>query len=156
MMKSTILGLTILAISFSGCTTSQEGLHPNGKVIYLGDIQKKDSLTSLYTQEQSQLTRELIKTPPVPIKTPNTILTLLFYPYDNEGVLVGHFYAFMEINDGKWVIGSYLDKQKASEKIITPLSLDLKKTNPKVKKEDEEKSEPTSAQQGIIKIPTTK
>lgn len=155
-MRATVLGLAILAISFSGCTTSQGGLQPEGKVTYLRDAPKKENSASLYAQEQSQLTRDLIKTPPVPIRTPNTILTLLFYPYDNAGVLVGHFYAFMEINDGKWVIGSYLDKQKESEKIITPLSLDLKMTDAKPKKEDEEKSEPTSVQQGIVKIPTIK
>lgn len=154
-MKKTILGIAILGICFVGCTTTQEALKPD-QVIYLKDAQKDTGSESLYGQEQAQLTRNLIKTPPIPIKTPNTILTLLFYPHDDDGTLIGHFYAFMEINDGKWVVGNYLNKQKDGEKIITPLSLAIKTTETTALKEKEEiKNEQNPAQQGM-KIPTVR
>lgn len=154
-MKSTILSIAILGICFGGCATTQEGLQPDNQIVYLKDAQKKVESNSLYGQEQAQLTRDLIKTPPIPIKTPNTILTLLFYPHDDDGTLIGHFYAFMEINDGKWVVGNYLNKQKDSEKLITPLSLSLKPTETAAQKEDI-KDEATSGQQGMIKMPAVK
>lgn len=152
-MRKAIFGITFLAIFFVGCATTQEGLKPDSKVIYLKDEKKTAAEASIYTQEQLQLTRDLIKTPPTPIKTPNTILTLLFYPHDDDGTLIGHFYAFMEINDGKWVVGNYLNKQKDGERIITPLSLAIKQDQLAGQKEKEEtKDEPISAQQGM-KVP---
>lgn len=75
--------------------------------------------------ERDKKTLEMLKESPTPIRTPDTILRVLFLPYTDEaGVLRTSNYVFLKIEDGKWIIGDYLMPSSTSfrkKTTLTPL-----------------------------------
>ncbi len=73
--------------------------------------------------ERQQRMISVLKKPPVPLKTPDKILRVLFLPYvDQNNILNNYKYSFMKVEEGKWVIGDYLlEPARADRAIINPI-----------------------------------
>ena len=65
----------------------------------------------------------ILKKPPIPMKTPDKILRVLFLPYvDQNNILNNYKYSFMKVEEGKWVIGDYLlEPARIDRTIINPI-----------------------------------
>lgn len=105
-------------------------------------------IRSQYELEKDKKTLELLKESPTPIRTPDTILRVLFMPYiDESGILRTHYYAFLKIEDGKWIIGDYLMPSPVSfrkKSVLTPLDFATSAESEK----KEEKKEPAKDNKG--------
>ncbi len=73
--------------------------------------------------EKEALLLKTLKNPPVPLKAQNKVVRILFLPYvDRNGVLHDHQYAFIEVEEGKWILGDYLlTPQTSHSKLLKPL-----------------------------------
>jgi hypothetical protein len=74
--------------------------------------------------EREQLMMKLLKQPPVPLKTQDKVVRILFLPYvDTNGVLHNHKYSFLSVEEGKWVLGDYLMKPTVLDRrVLKPLA----------------------------------
>jgi hypothetical protein len=62
--------------------------------------------------------------PKIPVKTPDKILRVLLMPYVDEDMnLQTENFHFVKVDDGRWVVGEYLNGQDRSNnaKTLTPL-----------------------------------
>lgn len=62
--------------------------------------------------------------PKIPVKTPDKILRVLMMPYVDEDMnLQTENFHFVKVDDGRWVVGEYLNGQDRSNnaKTLTPL-----------------------------------
>jgi hypothetical protein len=135
-MKKTLIKLAIIgatSLLFTGCFSSSnsnvdtpngtpEGLIkvPAGYKASTYSIKKEDSI---YESERKQLLAETIRKPVMPVKTQDKILRVLIMPYVNENnVLQTENYQFTKVDEGRWIVGEYLAKDKGrAEKLLTPL-----------------------------------
>lgn len=136
-MKKTLIKLTIIgttSLLFTGCfsSTSSNVETPNGIIkVPAGykaptySIKKEDSI---YESERKQLLAETIRKPVMPVKTQDKILRVLIMPYVNENnVLQTENYQFTKVDEGRWIVGEYLAKDKGrAEKLLTPLAKEEK------------------------------
>ena len=100
--------------------------------------------------ERQQRMMSVLKKPPIPLKTPDKILRVLFLPYvDQNNILNNYKYSFMKVEDGKWVIGDYLmEPARADKAIINPIENAQKSGVPgtpkdKAQKKPEQKAKET-------------
>lgn len=78
---------------------------------------------SNYEKERDKLLAKIVKTPPIPMRVPDTVLRVLLLPYvDDTGTLTAQNYKFVTVNDGKWILGEYLIKEGSTVNMLTPLS----------------------------------
>ena len=61
--------------------------------------------------------------PATPIHTSPKIMRVLILPWvDKSGVFHGAHYVFMQVDSGKWVLGTYeVGELKNQSKLLTPL-----------------------------------
>lgn len=92
---------------------------------------------SRYEEEKLKKTLSTLKESPMPLRLPDTILRVMFLPYvDSKDVLRSSYYAFLKVDDGKWLLGEYLHsptKNPARAKVFTPLQSTLPVTTSKDK-----------------------
>lgn len=132
-MKKTLIKLAIIGATsflFTGCFSSAtpnvatpEGLIkvPAGYKASIHSVKKVDST---YESERKQLLAKTIKKPVMPVKTQDKILRVLIMPYVNENnVLQTENYQFTKVEDGRWIVGEYLNKNNGKiGKLLTPLA----------------------------------
>ena len=54
---------------------------------------------------------QVLSLSPTPMKAPDTIIRVLIWPYvDSEGRLYTAHYAFLRVDEGRWILGNYLVK----------------------------------------------
>lgn len=95
-----------------------------------------------YEKERDHLLTKIVKTPPVPMRAPDTILRVLVLPYvDDFGALTAHSYKFVKVDDGKWILGEHLAKEGDGIRMLTPLKSDL------ITEENRQSSEVNNQQQ---------
>ena len=118
--KSVFLLAFILAMMmFQGCAEKS-------KIIYIDpktnqDINRTDSLYEVNRKEELA---KLIQEPIVPMKTPDKVLRVLMLPYvDKNNLLQTSNFIFVKVDDGKWIIGDYLNQEvEISSKTLTPIN----------------------------------
>lgn len=107
----------------------------NGYLIENGEkVKTADGNVSIYggngkssfERERDIMMTKLVKTPPTPVRVPDTILRVLIMPYtDDSGVLTAQSYKFTKVDDGKWIMGEYIDKEGQGIQMLTPLQENL-------------------------------
>lgn len=117
-----ILTIGFLAFLITGCSSKNKtenalkSIEPTKKVI------KSDSL---YEKERKNFLQETMYMPQIPIKTPDKILRVLVMPYvDDDKNLQMENYHFVKVDDGRWVLGEYLNgqnREKSNNRYLTPL-----------------------------------
>lgn len=90
---------------------------------------KEDEMTR-YDKEKLNKTLSTLKESPMPLRLPDTILRVMFLPYvDSKNVLRNSYYAFLKVEDGKWVLGEYLtssdSRKPAKARVFSPLDAPL-------------------------------
>ena len=85
---------------------------------------KEWSAQNIYTKERAKKLAELLSMPATPIHTPPKIMRVLILPWvDKNGVFHGSHYVFMQVDSGKWVLGTYkVGELEEQSKLLTPLS----------------------------------
>jgi hypothetical protein len=78
---------------------------------------------SALEQERQRVMLNILKQPPIPLKTPDKVLRILLLPYvDENDVLHNYTYTFLKVEEGKWVLGDYLmEPAKAGRRILRPM-----------------------------------
>jgi hypothetical protein len=73
--------------------------------------------------EKETLLLKTLKNPPVPLKGQNKIVRVMFLPYvDQNGILHTQQYAFIQVDEGKWIMGDYLlAATKKGRRLLKPL-----------------------------------
>ena len=101
----------------------------NGSGILAGSVYNRE----LYYQFKNNLMMSLIGKRPTPIYEPPVILRVLMLPYvDGEGVLHSYQYVYFIAQNGRWLLGSYLNHRYSnSGKIFKPLNSAINKKVPK-------------------------
>ena len=129
-MRLTILAvccvLTLLLVleSAFGEDNRWESVARSKPVLESGDKQREPQQEMQPVEiERQQRMISVLKKPPVPLKTPDKILRVLFLPYvDQNNILNNYKYSFMKVEEGKWVIGDYLmEPARADRAIINPI-----------------------------------
>ena len=119
-MKKTITLISlVMAISFSGCSSKQPS-----KLIQVspeGQIEKKESM---YEHKRKAELSKIIEAPTIPVKTPDKILRVMMMPYvDKSDILQTSSYLFVKVDEGRWILGEYLNDGKVEEsQNLTPLA----------------------------------
>lgn len=129
-MRSTILAvccvlnLLLVLESAFGEDNRWESVARSKPVLESGGKQREpqQEMPSLEIERQQRMI-SVLKKPPVPLKTPDKILRVLFLPYvDQNNILNNYKYSFMKVEEGKWVIGDYLmESARADRAIINPI-----------------------------------
>lgn len=98
-----------------------------GSDVLAGSVYNRE----LYYQFKNNLMMSLIGKRPTPIYEPPVILRVLMLPYvDNAGVLHSYQYIYFIAQNGRWLLGSYLNHNYSnSGKIFKPLSSAINKNN---------------------------
>jgi len=107
-------------------------------------IEEKDNMTK-YEEEKLNKALSTLKESPMPLRLPDTILRVMFLPYvDTKNVLRNSYYAFLKVEDGKWVLGEYLSspntRKSAKARVFTPLQAPLQAPLTEADKEDKKDS----------------
>lgn len=99
----------------------------SGSNVLAGSVYNRE----LYYQFKNNLMMSLIGKRPTPIYEPPVILRVLMLPYvDNAGVLHSYQYIYFIAQNGRWLLGSYLNHNYSnSGKIFKPLSSAINKNN---------------------------
>lgn len=109
------------------------------------NVGKEDAL-SKYEEEKLRRNISALKESPMPLRLPDIVLRVMFLPYvDSKNVLRNSYYAFMKVEDGKWVLGEYLTapitQKQVKGRVFTPLSVSLPVQPDEDKDKDKEKTE---------------
>ena len=119
MIKRIILAFILAMMMFQGCAEKS-------KIIYIDpktnqDINRTDSLYEVNRKEELA---KLIQEPIVPMKTPDKVLRVLMLPYvDKNNLLQTSNFIFVKVDDGKWIIGDYLNQDvEISSRTLTPIN----------------------------------
>lgn len=117
-------------LMFTGCAAKSKCAAGNPGIECInGDRTNSQvkNITGSYEAERSALMTKLVKTPPTPMRAPDTILRVLVLPYVNDkGVLTTQSYKFVKVDDGKWILGEYLTNEGGQIGELTPLSGNIK------------------------------
>lgn len=89
-----------------------------------------DEIITRYEEEKLKKTLSTLKESPMPLRLPDTILRVMFLPYvDSKNVLRNSYYAFLKVEDGKWVLGEYLTspntRKSTKARVFSPLDANL-------------------------------
>ena len=108
-MKKEILLIGLLFSIFTGCATKQEQT-PSLKKVPIQD--KVIEMDSLYEKERKDFLSKTMYSPKIPVKTPDKILRVLLMPYVDEDMnLQTENFHFVKVDDGRWILGEYLNGQ---------------------------------------------
>ena len=121
-IKSIAISLILSAFIFTGCATKSTTQDTGLKKIT--PQQENSKIESLYEKERKEFLRETMHSPKIPVKTPDKILRVLMMPYVDEDMnLQTENFHFVKVDDGRWVVGEYLNGQDRSNnaKTLTPL-----------------------------------
>jgi len=121
-MKFKILIIWIIAtiFLFTGCSTKQEN-------VGLKKVTKQEKIVkaeSLYEKERKDFLSQTMYSPKIPVKTPDKILRVLLMPYVDEDMnLQTENFHFIKVDEGRWILGEYLNGQDrtTNPKTLTPL-----------------------------------
>ncbi|MDD3056162.1 MAG: TraV family lipoprotein [Aliarcobacter sp.] len=123
-MKKQILVIATLSglFLFTGCATKQNNDNSSlRKIVPQEKIIKADSL---YEKQRKAFLSETMYSPKMPVKTPDKILRVLVMPYVDEDMnLQTENFHFVKVDDGRWILGEYLNGQdrQSNPKTLTPL-----------------------------------
>ena len=125
MMQNRLCKTILVALSsvlLVGCSSKETTLNTVTK-IPAGYSKKVTKFDSIYEAERKQLLADTIKRPTMPVKTADKILRVLIMPYvDENNVLQTENFQFTKVDEGRWIVGEYLNNSsKESKKILTPL-----------------------------------
>lgn len=115
-------GLIMSALIFSGCGSKKP--EPSSGLKKVNPQEKIIKLDSLYEKERKEFLSETMYSPKIPVKTPDKILRVLVMPYvDEESNLQTENFHFVKVDEGRWILGEYLNGQNRSSapKTLTPL-----------------------------------
>ncbi|WP_323595855.1 TraV family lipoprotein [Aliarcobacter butzleri] len=120
MMKILTIGLLSIFI-LSGCSSKQETETSSLKKV--SPQEKIVKIDSLYEKERKEFLVETMYSSKIPVKTPDKILRVLVMPYVDEDMnLQTENFHFIKVDDGRWILGEYLNGQdKSNPKSLTPL-----------------------------------
>ncbi|NUW25097.1 TraV family lipoprotein [Arcobacter butzleri] len=120
MMKILTIGLLSIFI-LSGCSSKQETDVSSLKKV--SPQEKIVKIDSLYEKERKEFLVETMYSSKIPVKTPDKILRVLVMPYVDEDMnLQTENFHFIKVDDGRWILGEYLNGQdKSNPKSLTPL-----------------------------------
>jgi len=87
------------------------------------DFDKKNKVQSPAEIEKEALLLRILKNPPVPLKSQNKVVRVLFLPYvDQSGVLHSQQYSYVQVEEGKWILGDYLlNSPQSGKRLFKPL-----------------------------------
>ena len=116
----------LLALVLVGCAGNQEC---TGRIQYLpepgetGGARVDHPQKSLLDIEREKKLAQVMSISPTPMKAPDTILRVLIWPYvDSKGRLYTAHYAFLKVDEGRWILGNYLVKPlEEGERVKFPL-----------------------------------
>lgn len=107
----------------------------------VNEITSKKSLRETELErEKQEIFKNIVKSPPVPIKAPDTILRVLIMPHvDASGVFHSYEYSYVKVSEGKWILGDYLlsparEGIKKEKPVARPLKTDNSQSKEKEKK----------------------
>lgn len=119
MIRRVVFASILVMMMFQGCAEKS-------KIIYIDPKTKQDinRTDSLYEVNRKEELAKLIQEPIVPLKTPDKVLRVLMLPYvDKNNLLQTSNFIFVKVDDGKWIIGDYLNQEvEISSKILTPIN----------------------------------
>jgi len=121
-IKSIAISLILSAFIFTGCATKSTTQDTGLKKIT--PQQENSKIESLYEKERKEFLSETMHSPKIPVKTPDKILRVLMMPYVDEDMnLQTENFHFVKVDDGRWILGEYLNGQDRtnSPKNLTPL-----------------------------------
>ncbi|MFA6396635.1 MAG: TraV family lipoprotein [Sulfurimonas sp.] len=148
MNKVAYLGITPLLVGliFGGCSShdvkpeagvkssiiadylSENGANVKGSALPCGNGKCSESIDpentkTGYEKERDRMLAKIVKTSPTPMRVPDTVLRVLLLPYeDDSGALTTQNYKFVKADDGKWILGEYLNKEGSAVRMLTPLT----------------------------------
>lgn len=120
--KIFIIGFIANIFLFTGCANKNETENLGLKKVL--QEEKVIRIDSLYEKERKAFLSETMYSPKIPVKTPDKILRVLLMPYVDEDMnLQTENFHFVKVDDGRWILGEYLNGQdrSVSPKILTPL-----------------------------------
>ncbi|WP_418180605.1 TraV family lipoprotein [Aliarcobacter lanthieri] len=121
-IKLLIMGFSASIFLLTGCA-NKNSVENNG----LKKVQKEQSIVlvdSLYEKERKAFLSETMYSPKIPVKTPDKILRILLMPYVDEDMnLQTENFHFVKVDEGRWILGEYINGQERSNnpKTLTPL-----------------------------------
>jgi hypothetical protein len=123
-MKIQILAITVLSnlLLFTGCSVKQN--NDNSSLRKIVPQEKIIKVDSLYEKERKAFLSQIMYFPKIPVKTPDKILRVLVMPYvDEEMNLQTENFHFVKVDEGRWILGEYLNGQdrQSNPKTLTPL-----------------------------------
>lgn len=112
----------------------------------LSVVEIRDDEMTKYEEEKLKKTLSTLKESPMPLRLPDTILRVMFLPYvDSKNVLRNSYYAFLKVEDGKWVLGEYLTspntRKSIKARVFSPLEAPLPAGSIKDEKKEKEQTE---------------
>jgi len=116
------------ALLYTGCAGKSAGCRadPGQKILCLEQkhgVGGRSKGAGRYEKEKAGLTSKLIREPAVPMRVPDTILRALVYPYESDrGTLHMARYIYMDMGDGRWILGEYLNRTSDKGGVIEPLT----------------------------------
>lgn len=122
--KKIILTILTCLVFGSGCASKQS--EPEGSQLIkvpAKKIEKIEKTESLYEKERKDFLSKTMYAPKIPVKTPDKIIRVLTMPYvDEDNNLQTENYHFVKVDEGRWVLGEYLNGQdRTQNKTLTPL-----------------------------------
>jgi len=120
LQKIALLGLLSLSL-FSGCSSKQ----PSKLIQVEPKKSVKELNQSIYEKGRKEELAKIIEAPVVPVKTPDKILRVLMLPYvDKNNILQTSSFLFVKVDEGRWIIGEYLNDTKNTEsQTLSPLNI---------------------------------
>jgi len=118
--KILIIGIIATLLLFTGCSTKQEN-------VGLKKVTKQETIVkaaSLYEKKRKDFLSQTMYLPKIPVKTPDKILRVLLMPYVDEDMnLQTENFHFIKVDEGRWILGEYLNGQDRTKnpKTLTPL-----------------------------------
>ncbi len=120
--KHFAIALVLGAFIFTGCSSKVE---PENKLIKVSQQKvKPEKEESLYEKERKDFLSKTMYQSKIPVKTPDKIIRVMTMPYvDEDNNLQTENYHFVKVDEGRWILGEYLNGQDRglSGKTLTPL-----------------------------------
>jgi len=119
-MRVSFVLLTSIVLLISGCAKNTK-VYPINHIATLDDNSTKQDRDDI---KKIELTQKTTPSQPIPLKGADKIVRVLILPYvDSDNVLRSQSFSFAKIDEGKWVIGSYLLQRESSDfgRTLTPL-----------------------------------
>lgn len=109
-------------VLFTGCSMKEPEV---SKLIKVEPNKKIDNniTDSIYEINRKSELANLIKSPAIPVKTPDKIIRVLLMPYvDKNNILQTSSFMFTKVDEGKWIIGDYLNNEgEFTPQTLSPL-----------------------------------